>query len=187
MGRCGLFKTISCFYFRSRRQTVNKYFSREYNHKATPCSVRATKLHGHHLDELKLKCKEINALLMAKDCFSHSSVYLSSGSISVGRDFYFLSPPSNCYSPAICRMCLCPLGGALFKVCTGSTRTSINVAGSDWCSHFQNMMKDCAILSKPLDLKLLWAGSSAINYIQRKIVSYRIQRYNLLHDFFNPF
>lgn len=46
---------------------------------------------------------------MAKDCFSRRSVYLSSRSISGRRDFYFLSPPSNCYSRAICWMCLCPL------------------------------------------------------------------------------
>lgn len=46
---------------------------------------------------------------MVKDCLWYPSVYLSCRSISTQRDFCFLSPPSNCYSRAICWMCLWPL------------------------------------------------------------------------------
>lgn len=52
--------------------------------------------------------RKINALLMVKDCFLHSLVYLSSRSISGWRRFYFFSPSSNCYSWAICCMCFSP-------------------------------------------------------------------------------
>lgn len=51
---------------------------------------------------------KINALLMVKDCFLHSLVCLSSRSISGWRRFYSFSPSSNCYSWAICWMCVSP-------------------------------------------------------------------------------